>query len=124
MHIRKDEIEPQVFGEYIGRVADLGDWRVAWETLPAGFPPDPSPFQGLPDDRCQCVHLGVVVTGSFRVTYTDGRQETVRQGEAYHLVPGHFVQAMENTEVIEFSPREEHERTMQQVLRNVGAVSA
>jgi hypothetical protein len=124
MHIKRDEIEPQAFGEYEGRTADLGDWRVAWETLPAGFPPDPSPFKGLPDDRCQCVHLGVVVNGSFKVTYLDGTEEVVRAGEAYRLDPGHFVQATEHTEVIEFSPREEHERTMQQVLKNVGAVSA
>jgi hypothetical protein len=124
MHIKKDEIKPQAFGEYEGRTADLGDWRVAWEKLPAGFPPDPSPFKGLPDDRCQCVHLGVVVNGSFKVTYLDGTEEVVRAGEAYRLDPGHFVQALEHTEVVEFSPREEHERTMQQVLKNVGAVSA
>jgi hypothetical protein len=124
MHIKKDEIEPMVFGEYEGRAADLGDWRVGWDTLPAGFPPDPSPFKGLPDDRCQCVHLGVVVKGSFRVTYLDGSEEVVGAGEAYRLEPGHFVQAIEHTEVIEFSPREEHERTMQQIGKNIGAVSA
>jgi hypothetical protein len=124
MHTTKDEIEPQTFGEYEGRTADFGNWRVAWETLPAGFPPDPSPFKGLPDDRCQCEHLGVVVKGSFQVTYTDGSEELVGEGEAYRLEPGHFVQALELTEVIEFSPREEHERTMQQVFKNVGMVSA
>jgi hypothetical protein len=124
MHTTRDEIEPQTFGKYEGRVADLGDWRVAWETLPAGFPPDPSPFKGLPDDRCQCMHIGVVVKGSFRVTYLDDSEEVVRAGDAYHLDPGHFVQALEHTEVIEFSPREEHERTMQQVMENIGAVSA
>jgi len=124
MHSTKDEIEPMEFGEYERRTADLGDWRVAWETLPAGFPPDPSPFKGLPDDRCHCLHLGVVLTGSFRVTYLDGAEEVVRAGEAYRLDPGHFVQATERTEVIEFSPRDEHERTTQQILSNVGAVSA
>ena len=124
MHTTKDEVEPQTFGEYEGRTADLGEWRVAWETLPAGFPPDASMFRGLPDDRCQCLHLGVVVKGSFRVTYLDGREERVGEGEAYCLEPGHFVEAIEHTQVIEFSPREEHERTMQQVMQNVGAVSA
>jgi hypothetical protein len=124
MHTTKDEIELQAFGEYEGRTADLGDWRVAWERLPAGFPPDASPFKGLPNDRCQCVHLGVVVKGSFKVTYLDRTEEVVRAGEAYRLAPGHFVQAIEHTEVIEFTPREEHQRTMQQVLKNVGALSA
>jgi hypothetical protein len=124
MHTKKDDLEPMVFGEYEGRTADLGDWRVAWETMPAEFPPDPSPFKGLPDDRCQCVHLGVVVKGAFKVTYLDGTEEMVRAGEAYRLDPGHFVQTTEDTEVIEFSPREEHERTTQQILKNIGAVSA
>lgn len=124
MHTTKDEIEPMVFGDYEGRTADFGDWRVAWETLPAGFPPNESPFKGLPDDRCQCVHLGVVVEGSLKVTYLDGSEEVIRAGEAYRLAPGHFAQAIEHTQVIEFSPREEHERTTQQILQNIGAVSA
>ena len=51
-------------------------------------------------------------------------EEVVRAGEAYRLAPGHFAQAMEDTQVIEFSPREEHERTTQQILKNIGAVSA
>jgi hypothetical protein len=34
------------------------------------------------------------------------------------------VQASEHTEVIEFSPRDEHERTRQQILKNTGAVTA
>jgi hypothetical protein len=121
MRITKDEIEAQRFGEYEGRLADLGDWRIAWESMPAGFPPDPSPFRGLPDDRCQCVHLGVVVRGSFRVEYLDGSEEIVQAGDAYRLEPGHFVQTIEPTELIEFSPRDEHERTLAQVARNMGA---
>jgi hypothetical protein len=79
-------------------------------------------FRGLPDDRCQCIHLGVVVSGAFRVTYLDGSEEDVRAGEAYSLAPGHFVQTLEPTEVLEFSPRAEHDRTMQQVLANLSAV--
>jgi hypothetical protein len=70
------------------------------------------------------VHLGLVVQGSFKVTYLDGGEEVIRAGEAYHLEPGHFAQAIEHTQVIEFSPRDEHERTTQQILKNIGAVSA
>ncbi|MGN6167742.1 MAG: hypothetical protein ACTHQQ_06175, partial [Solirubrobacteraceae bacterium] len=66
----------------------------------------------------------MVVKGSFKVTYLNGSKELVREGDAYRLEPGHFVQAVEHTEVIEFTPREEHERTTQHVLKNVGAMSA
>jgi hypothetical protein len=124
MRISKDELAAQQLGEYEGRMADFGDWRVAFERMPAHFPPDESPFKGLPDDRCQCLHLGVVTKGSFEVTYLDGSRELVRAGEAYRLAPGHFVQTLEPTEVVEFSPRAEHDRTMETVARNLAAVSA
>jgi hypothetical protein len=46
--------------------------------MPAQFPPGASPFRGLPGGRCQCPHLGYVISGSFRVTYGDGREKIVR----------------------------------------------
>jgi hypothetical protein len=123
MRINKDELEAVRFGEYEGRMSDLGEWRVAWEAMPAHFPPDPSPFRGLPDDRCQCLHLGVVVKGAFRVEYPDGSEEIVRAGETYSLAPGHFVQTLEPTELIEFSPRDEHDRTMRQIEANMSGLA-
>jgi hypothetical protein len=124
MRISRDELPARTMGDYEGRMTDFGDWRVAFERMPAHFPPDPSPFKGLPDDRCQCLHLGVVLTGAFVVTYLDGTEETVRAGEAYSLAPGHFVQTLEPTEVVEFSPRVEHDRTMETVMRNVAGAPA
>ena len=123
MHTSRADLPPQAFGDYEGRMADFGAWRVAFESMPAHFPPDESPFRGLPDDRCQCPHLGVVLKGSFRVTYADGTTEEVREGEAYSLAPGHFVQTLEPVELVEFSPREEHDRTMEAVARNLGLVT-
>jgi hypothetical protein len=123
MHTSKGDLLAQTFGDYEGRMTDFGDWRVAFERMPAHFPPDESPFKGLPDDRCQCPHLGVVLKGSFRVTYLDGTEEIVGEGDAYSLAPGHFVQTLEPVELVEFSPREEHDRTMAAVMSNLAAVS-
>ncbi len=120
MHTSKADLPAQVVDGYEGRMADDGDWRVAFESMPANFPPDASPFAGLPDDRCQCRHLGYVLTGSFRVSYPDGREETVRAGEAYILKPGHFVQTIEPVELVEFSPRDEHDRTIATIAKNLG----
>ena len=61
--------KPMVMGEYEGRQIDAGAMRIAFESMPAQFPPDESPFKGLPDDRCQCDHWGYLFKGSFRVTY-------------------------------------------------------
>ena len=96
--------------------------RIAFESMPAHFPPDESPFKGLPGDRCQCDHWGFLFKGAFRVRYTDGPDEIVRAGEAYHLRPGHFVQTLEPVELIEISPVAEHDRTMGTVARNLGLV--
>ena len=121
MHVSKADLPAMVFGEYEGRSVDWGELRFAFETMPTNFPPDASPFAGLPDDRCQCPHWGYLLTGSFKVTYLDGQEEIVNVGEAYHLRPGHFVQTLEPVELIELSPVAEHDRTMAAVTRNMAA---
>ena len=124
MHVSRDELEATVIGEYEGRQTDAGEMRIAFESMPAQFPPDESPFKGLPGDRCQCDHWGFLFKGSFRVTYADGPDEVVHAGEAYHLRPGHFVQTLEPVELIELSPVAEHDRTMATVAKNIGLVAS
>ncbi len=124
MHVSRDDLQATVIGEYEGRTADASALRIAFESMPAQFPPDESPFKGLPDDRCQCDHWGYVFRGAFRVTYLDGPEEVVRAGEAYHLRPGHFVRTLEPVELVEFSPVAEHDRTMAAVAGNMGAVAS
>jgi hypothetical protein len=124
MHVSRDELEPMVVGEYEGRSVDSGGFRIAFESMPAGFPADESPFKGLPDDRCQCDHWGYLFKGSFRVSYSDAPDEVVNAGEAYHLRPGHFVQTLDPVELIEVSPVDEHDRTMATVARNMGLVAS
>ena len=82
MHTSRDELEPMVIGAYTGRSVDAAGIRIAFESMPEHFPPDESPFKGLPDDRCQCDHWGYCFKGSFRVTYLDGPEEVIREGVA------------------------------------------
>ena len=124
MHTSKDELEPMVIGEYTGRSIDAAGIRIAFESMPGHFPPDESPFKGLPDDRCQCDHWGYCFKGSFRVTYLDGPEEVIQAGDAYHLRPGHFVQTIEPVELLELSPVEEHDRTMATLAKNMGMVAS
>jgi hypothetical protein len=124
MQTSRDELEPMVIGEYEARKIDAGEMRITFESMPAQFPPDDSPFRGLPDDRCQCDHWGYLFKGSFRVTYTDGTEEVVHAGEAYHLRPGHLVQTLDPVDVIEISPVEEHDRTVAMIVRNMGLVAS
>jgi len=123
MHASKADLPAMVLGEYEGRTVDWGDFRIAFETMPEHFPPDESPFAGLPDDRCQCPHWGYLIKGSFRVTYRGEPDEIVLAGDAYHLRPGHFVQTLEPVELVELSPVHRHDETMSVVARNVGLVA-
>ena len=98
------------------RQADWGDLTVSLERFPAGLDTAPI-FRGLPDDRCQCAHWGYVVSGRIRLVYAD-HEEVVAAGDAYHLTPGHTTVFEEDTEVVEFSPRGEYQKTMEVAGRN------
>ena len=62
-------------------------------------------FKGLPDDQCQCEHMGYVLKGKvgFR---TSGGEDVFEAGDAYYVGPGHTPVLYAGTEVIEFSPTE------------------
>ena len=107
---------------YEGRFDELGDHTVAFEQFSGGGDMAPL-FSGLPHDRCQCPHWGVVVQGRLTFTYADG-QEVVEAGEAYYAPPGHTPAADPGTETIEFSPAEALHKTMTVVMKNAQALSA
>jgi len=52
-------------------------YTVAFETHKAEFDPA-ALFRGLPDDRCQCPHWGVVISGTIVYRYVD-REENLRR---------------------------------------------
>ena len=124
MRASRADLPATTIGEYEGHTVDWDGFRVAFESMPAGFPPDGSPFAGLPDDRCQCPHWGYLLSGSFRVTYLDGPDEIVTAGEAYHLRPGHFVQTLEPVELIELSPVRAHDVTLAAITRNMAGITS
>jgi hypothetical protein len=104
---------------YEGRMAQLGTYTVAFETYTAESDPAPL-FKGLPDDRCQCPHWGVVLKGSVTFRTSDG-DFTVREGEAYYAPPGHLPLLHAGTEVVEFSPTAELDKTFAVIKKNLAA---
>jgi len=104
------------------REIEWGDMNVALESFPPGADTAPI-FKGLPDDRCQCPHWGYVIKGEFRVRYAD-RVETLRAGDVYYLAPGHLPIFDADTEIVEFSPKGEYQKTMEVVARNIAAMGA
>ena len=102
-----------------GRYEDLGGYTVGFESYSEDADATPL-FKGLPDDRCQCTHWGYVVTGKVTFRTAEG-EETFEAGDAYVMPPGHTPVIFAGTEVVEFSPTEELQRTMEVVMRNLEA---
>ncbi len=105
---------------YEGHFTDFGPYTVGFETYTADA--DLSAlFAGLPDDMCQCPHMGYVVRGKVKFTFADGSEELYEAGDAYYAPPGHLPYLYSGSEVVEFSPSEELGRTMEVVTRNMEA---
>jgi hypothetical protein len=97
-----------------------GGWTVGFEAYTADADLAPL-FRGLPNDECQCEHMGYVVKGKvgFR---SGGDEEFVEAGSAYYVGPGHTPILYEGTEVVEFSPTEKLSETFEVVAKNMEAV--
>ena len=94
-----------------------GGYTVGFETYTADA--DLSPFfAGLPNDECQCEHWGYVIKGkvSFK---SGGNEETFETGDAYYVPPGHTPVLYAGTEIVEFSPTAELQRTLEVVTKNM-----
>ena len=121
MHASKADLEPTVFGDYEGRTVDWDSMRFAFESLPAHFPPDQTPFVGLPDDRCQCPHWGYVLRGSISFGYDD-HVEVFETGDAFYAPADHTNAVSADTEVVMFSPTDELAVTEAAIMRNMAAL--
>lgn len=106
-----------------GRYEELDGYTIGFESYSEDADPAPL-FAGLPGDRCQCPHWGVVLKGSMVYNHADGSQDVIGAGEAYYVGPGHLPVLTAGTEIIEFSPTDALAETMQVVMRNLEAFSA
>ena len=107
--------------EIEGRYAELGPYTVGFETYREDVDPAPL-FQGLPDDRCQCPHWGVVTAGQITFRWAD-HAETYVAGEAYYAPPGHLPLITGGSSVVEFSPTDQLNATMAVLGQNMAAAS-
>jgi len=101
-----------------GRYEDLDGYTIGFEAYTQDADPAPL-FRGLPGDRCQCPHWGVVLTGTLVYNHADGSQDVIQAGEAYYAPPGHLPVFSAGTEIVEFSPRDQFRATMEVVTKNV-----
>jgi hypothetical protein len=102
------------------RTAELGGYTVDFLTVKQDMDMT-GILRGLPDDRCQCPHWGVVTSGSMAVRYAD-HDETATTGDVFYMPPGHVPTFEVGTQVIMFSPTEEVQATNAAIERNLRAL--
>ena len=103
---------------YEGHLEKLeGGYTVASERCTADADLTPF-FAGLPDDRCQAPHWGYVVKGKVSFVFPD-RKETFEAGDAYYVPPGHIPVHYAGTEIVEFSPTDVLQKTINVVMSNL-----
>jgi hypothetical protein len=107
-------------GLMIGRYEELGGYTVGFETFREDADSGPL-FVGLPDDRCQSPHWGYVASGRITFRFAD-REEAYETGDAYYAPPGHTTVIEAGTDLVEFSPTEEYEKTMEVAAKNLAAL--
>ncbi|WP_405856346.1 hypothetical protein OG361_22995 [Streptomyces sp. NBC_00090] len=101
------------------RVKDVGGGlSAAFIHLPAGTDMGPA-LKGLEGDLCQCPHWGYLFKGRIRMRTADG-EEIYEAGQAYYWGPGHAPEALEDVDVVEFSPTEEFVAVLDHVKSQLG----
>lgn len=105
-----------------GRYAELEGYTVGFEHHKQDVDPAPL-FTGLPDDRCQCPHWGVVTSGQITFRWAD-HEETYVEGDAYYAGPGHLPLMTGGTTLVEFSPAQELQATMGVIEANLAQAGA
>ena len=101
---------------YEGHFEDFGPYTVGFETYTADAELAPL-FVGLPDDRCQCPHMGYVIKGKLKFAFADGNEELYEAGDPYYAAPGHVPTLYAGTDVVEFSPTDELQKTLDVVSK-------
>lgn len=105
-----------------GHYQEVGGYTIGFESYAEDSDPAPL-FKGLPNDRCQSPHWGVVLKGRLIYRFGDGSEDVIEAGEAYYAPPDHLPVFTAGTEVIEFSPTADLQRTIDVIVRNLEASS-
>lgn len=126
MRIEKEKIPAKINvpGAVARQVTNFGDAKgygtMGGEYFSLGAGTDIAPLlKGLKDDACHSPHWGYVISGDIAVTYTDGRKDECRSNDLFYWPPGHSVRAVADTELVLFSPQQEHTEVMDHLLKKM-----
>ena len=128
MRIAKHDIPDKINipGAIARQQVDFGDatgyGKISGEYFSLGAGADIEPLlQGLHGNLCHCPHWGHILEGELTITYADRSQEVVKAGDLFYWPPGHTVAANADTEMVLFSPQDEHCEVMDHMLKKLEA---
>jgi hypothetical protein len=128
MRIAKENVPVRldVPGATARQQSDFGDvtgyGKMGAEYFSFGAGTDITEFlHGLEGDSCQSPHWGYVVKGAITALYTDGSEETSKAEDLFYWPPGHSVRAEEDTDIVMFSPQQEHFAVVDHIKRKVSS---
>lgn len=98
-----------------GDTSGYGELSGEYFTFAAGTDITPL-LEGLEDDLCQCPHWGYVLEGALTARYSDGSEEETETGELFYWPPGHTIRADDDSEIIMFSPQDDHAAVVDHML--------
>ena len=116
MRIAKEDIPVRIDGDVTG----YGKMGAEYFSFGAGTDITEL-LHGLEDDSCQSPHWGYVVKGAITALYTGGGEERSSAGDLFYWPPGHSVRAEEDTDIVMFSPQEEHGAVIDHIRRKVAS---
>jgi hypothetical protein len=105
------------FGPAVDHTEHLDDYSVSFVAIREAHSLAPL-LQGLPDDACQCPHWGYVFSGTLTVSYTDRPDEVYQAGDAFYMPPGHIPAAAADSELVQFSPKDQLAQTEAAMMAN------
>lgn len=121
--VRKEAMETVVEGPaFSARRVEWSGMTFAFEQAREAVDPAPL-FAALPNGRCHCPHWGYVLEGEITFSYAD-HDEIVGAGEVYYAAPGHVPRVERSAAIIELSPTEQLQATLEAVQAALAANGA
>ena len=74
--------------------------------------------EGLPGNRCQAAHWGLVLSGKLIYRYPEG-DDVITAGQAFYARPGHTAWLGAGTELVKFSPKDQLQGTFAVTRENL-----
>jgi mannose-6-phosphate isomerase-like protein (cupin superfamily) len=101
---------------YRGQWTVLGEMHVSYEHCAAGSNIDDM-VAIFENHACPVEHWGYVFSGSVRVEFTDGHEETFSAGDVFYVPPGHRPYMLEDTVLLQLTRKHEFEHMIGEIRK-------